>query len=243
MTQHIPKHITIIPDGNRRWAKKKGLLPWNGHKKGEEKFREITQAVFKSGVPYVTFWAASEANLQKRALKEVEALVDIFSNGLDGELKSQRLRNDRIRFRVIGRWKEILEDRGLVKLVQRLDRLIGALQGETAEFTGRHLTVLFGNNDKRETLEAASQMIKNGLPVDEKNLLSVLATGFLPDVDLEIRAGEEMAGWSHNSAGFLMWLSANAERYHTKTLWPDFSKDELVRALEDFSERRRKLGS
>ena len=105
----LPKHLVAIPDGNRRWAKNKGLVPWEGHREGVKKFWEVCEEVFQMGVPYFTFWAASEDNLKKRSRIEVKFLVLILKNELFDKSLFGRLEKNEVRLRVFGRWNEILE--------------------------------------------------------------------------------------------------------------------------------------
>src|SRR3989344_8580321 len=103
-----PRHIAIIPDGNRRWAKQHGLSAREGHRKGVTQFREISQAVLDEGIPYFTFWAASEDNLTKRSRLEVKFLLSLLRAELERELASDKFEENKVRVRIIGRYRELI---------------------------------------------------------------------------------------------------------------------------------------
>lgn len=233
MQQNIPKHVALIPDGNRRWAKARGLQPWLGHRGGVVRFEEAVEAAFASGVGFLTFWAASLDNLRKRSKREIAFLVMLLKHELGKNDFVKKLQAKEIRFRFIGQWRSFLRDNGLNSRVE-------ALEKRTAEFSRRQLTILFAYDGIQETLDAIRRLIKEKpLPVDYAALKARLWTGGLPPVDLVIRTGGE----PHWSAGFMMWLTANSQFYFTKRLWPEFGAKELKRALEDYASRQRRFGS
>lgn len=236
--KNYPKHLAIIPDGNRRWARKLGRVPWEGHREGMKRFREVSEEAFRIGIPYLTFWAASTDNLIKRSLKEVAFLTAILKEELKNRELFERSQEYGARLRVIGRWSEILQD-------EELSRAIKDLEEKTQSFSKRHLTILFGYDGREEMLEAINKLkIANpettqaGRKIDETDLRRKLWTGDLPEVDLVIRTGGE----PHWSAGFMMWLTANSQFYFTEKFWPEFTKKELQKALEDYVARERRYG-
>ncbi len=229
---NIPAHIAIIPDGNRRWAKQNKILAWKGHEKGSERFREIADDLFHRGVRHVTFWAASEDNLTKRSKPEVKFLVSLLKDWLKKELRSGELAKNEVKFRFIGRWKKIIPNKNLEALVKKLEE-------KTSASKKYNLTILFGYDGQREMLEAIKEIKKSKKTEVNGNILEkYLWTGELPPVDLVIRTGGE----PHWSAGFMMWHTANSQFYFTETLWPDFRKKELEKALSDFSGTDRRFG-
>lgn len=233
----IPTHLAIIPDGNRRWAKQQGLLPWEGHQKGAVQFRTIARAAFKTGISYLTLWAASEDNLLKRQKIEISALVSIFTEYIRDKESLEELREDQIRFRVLGRGREIVQS-------QKLDQAISDLEAETGSFVKHNLTILFGYDGRREMIDAMGKISEARLSaVEYQDVKNRLWTRDLPPVDLVIRTGEEDADWAHWSSGFMMWDTANAEFYFTKTFWPAFSEQELDRALHGYQKRRQTRGA
>lgn len=234
--KNLPNHIAIIPDGNRRWARKHGINPWQGHEEGAKRFEEVADFLFRRGVTCVTFWAASEDNLTKRSRHEVKFLVSVLQNWLTKMSASDIFIKNKIRFRVIGRWDTILKKD---KQTDILKSSIQNLEEKTKKIREKNLTVLFGYDGRREMLEAIQKMRpKNPQKIDYEDVRRALWTETLPPIDLVIRTGGE----PHWSAGFMMWHTANSQLYFTKTLWPDFRKKELEKTLDDFSKRERRFG-
>jgi undecaprenyl diphosphate synthase len=231
----LPRHVAIIPDGNRRWARKRGLPSGEGHRQGVKKFHEIMDEAFLKGISHMTFWAASEDNLTKRSRFEVKLLVTLFRNELVSEEFQEKLMRDKIRIRFVGRWSEILRDAGL-------DKSIRALEAKTSHFRDFHLTILFGYDGRREMVGAIEKISQSKEKVGIDNVADFLWTGFLPPVDLVIRTGEEEMGWTHWSSGFMMWLAAQSQFFFTKTLWPGFSIAEFNKVLSEYANRERRMG-
>ncbi len=227
----ILKHIAIIPDGNRRWAKKHGLKPWLGHKQGTVLFMDLFKTAMDEGVEYMTFWAASVDNLTKRGSLEVKYLLKILGELLTDEKFVNFIRENQIYFSVLGQWQKIIKD-------VKLKKNIFDLQKSTQQFSKYHLTILLAYDGKLEMLNAVNDTKRSDRRAEEIDLRKNLQTGYLPDVDLVIRTG----GQPHWSAGFMMWLTANSEFYFTQTLWPDFNPKELSMALKDYQTRLRKMG-
>lgn len=225
----LPNHIAFIPDGNRRWASIRSLSPWEGHGQGSKRFRQISNELFTMGVPFVTFWAASYDNLQKRSKIEVDYLYKILREELENPQLLRDFLQNQINVKIVGSWRQIVHDKQLIAAIETIEQ-------RTAAFAKYHLTILFGYDGKLEMLEAIKAL--SGHRVSEQSLRKNLATGYLPDVDLVVRTGGE----PHWSAGFMMWLTANTQFYFTETLWPDFDKVMLKKALREFSERARRLG-
>lgn len=232
----LPRHIAIIPDGNRRWGKKHGVGANVGHKKGAENFRKISHEILSRGVPQITFWAASEDNLLKRSRVEISFLSCLLAKEIASPEFVDEMTKCRVSVRFIGAWKAILHNK-------KLDDAIRTVEQRTAGFKKYHLTVLFGYDGRREMLDAVRRVAKtSNEKIDHEMLRDALWTGSLLPVDLVVRTGEEDVGWSHWSAGFMMWQTAQSEFYTTKTLWPDFSSIELERMLDDYARRERRFG-
>lgn len=227
----LPNHLVAIPDGNRRWAKDRGLPPWNGHREGMKRFREIKEAVFKRGIPYFTFWGASYDNLTKRTKGEVRVLVSLFKQELKNELKTKSYERDEVRVRILGEWNEIIGDK-------ELKRMADELMARSAKFSKRNFTFLIGYDGRREMLDAIGRIGKQGKKIDYENVKSCLWTGDLPPVDLVIRTGGE----PHWSAGFMMWLTTDSQFVFDETRWPSFDEGRLKRALRDYARRGRRFG-
>lgn len=234
---HAPllSHLAIIPDGNRRWAKQQGLLPWEGHRVGAAKFQTIARVVFKSGISFLTLWAASEDNLLKRSKIEIVWLVKFFTEHLQDDAFFEELRENQTRFRVLGRGREIVKN-------DALENTIVGLEAKTRLFAQKNLTILFGYDGRAEMTDAMRKLADDNLSdIRYDDVKNRLWTAELPTVDLVIRTGEEDTDWAHWSSGFMMWDTANAEFYFTKTFWPAFSEQELGKVLEGY-QRRRKTG-
>ena len=233
MEKNLPQHIAIIPDGNRRWARSRGLISVEGHREGFKRFREIAEAAFSIGIPFFTFWGASEDNLTKRSKIEVNFLVTLFQRKLEEELRSDFFTKNQIRVRVIGRWETLLNNPA------KLKRLITEVEGQTRSFQKNRLTILFGYDGRSEMLEAVKKIKKQSSDqIDFDTVKQALWTNELPDVDLVIRTGGE----PHWSAGFMMWLTANSQFYFTEKFWPEFTEKEFTKAIKDFQNRERRFG-
>jgi undecaprenyl diphosphate synthase len=226
-----PRHVAIIPDGNRRWAREQGLEVFLGHEKGADQFWEIGDGLLDAGASYVTVWVASIDNLTKRTPLEIKFLVSLIKRHLANPETVQRFIKRQARVRVVGKWNEILEDQELFEVIRKIEK-------ETEHFPDKAVTILFGYNGTTEMLEVMNHLSKQNLEATEENVEKNLWTPFLPVVDLVIRTGGE----PHWSAGFMMWLTANSQFYFTETLWPAFNGQELNLALEDFAQRQRRFG-
>jgi undecaprenyl diphosphate synthase len=238
----FPTHVAVIPDGNRRWARERGRLGFEGHIEGAKRFREISKVAFKMGVHYFTFWAASEDNLRNRDIAEVTQLVLLFRRELERKQTLDNCLKNGIRFKTLGGWHRIVDDQCLLNAIL-------ALQERTKEFDQRFLTVLFGYSGEREMIETVKRVCKLSLGnierLDGEVLKNALWTRELPPVDLIIRTGacEEGPNWSHNSSGFMMLLAANAKTFSPPTLWPDFTVEMFRQVVADYSKVPRRFGA
>lgn len=229
---NLPQHIAITPDGNRRWAKERGLKPWEGHREGMRRFVELSEAAFEAGISYFTFWAASEDNLTKRTPLEVKFLLMVIRDELERQLDARRFVELKVRVRVIGRWRALIADKKTHRMVERLEQ-------ETAGFTERRLTILFGYDGRREMVEAIKKITaERPKRLDYDTVHKALWTHDLPPVDFAIRTGGE----PHWSAGFMMWLTAYSQFYFTETYFPAFTPKELQKALAEYARRERRFG-
>lgn len=239
---NILRHVAVIPDGNRRWAEREGKHHTWGHQRGVIRFREVSTAAFKMGISHFTFWAASEDNLRKRIPEEVQMLVLLLKTELGLRDTLRNCQENKINFRVIGSWNDILRDDELLHLIQ-------FLQGKTKKFEHRFLTVLFGYSGIQEMVEAVKEACqyprKRPECLDEEVLRRTLWTRDLPPVDLLIRTGacEEGPNWNHNSSGFMMLLTTNAKVFSPPTLWPDFTAEMFRQTVADFSKTPRRFGA
>ena len=232
MENNIPHHIALIPDGNRRWARAHGIQPWKGHEKGAERFFEIAQHAFTSGIPYVTLWAASLDNLTKRSKLEIRFLCSILRRELQSKRTIALFMDNNIRVRFIGQWKKLINDAKLASVIEQREK-------DTQQFSRRNLTVLFGYDGKQEMMDAIRKFQRAPeASVDYASVKECLWTSVLPPVDLVVRTGGEL----HWSAGFMMWHTADSQFYFTQKLWPDFDAKELQKALDNYAQRERRFG-
>ena len=228
----MPRHVAIIMDGNRRWAKQRGLPVLQGHRAGSRATRQVVEACVELGIPILTLYAFSTENWRRPSL-EVQALLHL----IEVTLKKERdeLNANGVRVRHIGSKEGLPES-----LVRTLE--------ETEEMTRNNSTLLLnvainygGRNELVRAVHSIAQKIKSGLlkpeDIDESVISAHLDTDGLPDPDLLIRTGNE---W--RISNFLLWQIAYTELYVTPTLWPDFNKREFLLALIDFQRRERRFG-
>lgn len=229
---HNVEHIAIIMDGNGRWAKRQGLPRSMGHKKGAEIVKEIAKAANEKGVKFLTLYAFSTENWG-RPKDEVDTLMSLLRQYLKTDLSELKKNNIRIRF--IG--ERNMLDADIVQNMHRLER-------ETQDNTGMCLCLAISYGARQEILQVAQKLaalVKNGdlseSDVDIQNFSAMLYTHEMPDPDIVIRTSGEQ-----RISNFLLWQAAYAEFFFTKTLWPDFSAQELDDIIEQFKSRERRYG-
>lgn len=232
-TTHIPRHIAIIMDGNRRWAKEKGWLALTGHAKGADVTQKIIQECVDLKVGALTLYTFSTENW-KRSGAEVAGLMHLITKNLHSELPGMHKNNVQIRH--IGR-RENLPDH----LLRQLDDCVNT----TVQNTGLVLNLALnygGRAEIADTFRKLMEKVQEGLlkaeEITEELIGRSLYTGDLPEPDLMIRTGGEM-----RISNFLPWQIAYAELWVTPTLWPEFGSTELRRAIRDFQFRDRRVGS
>jgi undecaprenyl diphosphate synthase len=224
----VPRHVAIIMDGNGRWAKARGLPRLAGHRAGTENIRPVLEASVEFGIEILTIWAFSTENWQ-RPDEEVTGLLRILQQMIHREL--QELHKQGVQLRHVGR---------LGRLPKRLQKQIRDAVTLTKDNHRIVLNVAFDYGGRAEIVQAVQRIIRDGIPaeqVDEALISRYMYTCGQPDPDLIIRTSGEM-----RISGFMMWQSAYAEYYITPTLWPDFDRDELYKALAAFSQRDRRFG-
>jgi len=228
----LPAHVAIIMDGNGRWAKKRLLNRINGHEKGSDTVRTVVRTCREIGVSYLTLYAFSTENWQ-RPKTEVEALMTLLKNFLRSEQK-EMVEND-IRLRVIGQ-----VDRLPGKVQEALHQTMAATKDNTAMTL--ILALSYGSRAEiiRMVQEVAKQAVAGEIDpnsVTAELIADHLYTRDIPDPDLLIRTSGEM-----RISNFLLWQIAYTEIFVTPTLWPDFSRDELLEILKDYQNRERRFG-
>ena len=228
--ERIPRHIAIIMDGNGRWAKKRGLPRTAGHAAGSEVFRKIAYACRDLGVEYLTVYAFSTENWN-RPSDEVTAIMKLLNKYLHESIET--MARDHIRLRVMGDLSGLSSE--LQELVRETDEISAGYEGFQA-----NVCINYGGRD--EILRAARRYAEEYAAGDQSELnearfASYLDSAGIPDPDLLIRPGGEQ-----RISNFLLWQCAYAEFYFTDVLWPDFTVDELKKAIAVFAQRDRRFG-
>ena len=231
----VPQHVTIIMDGNGRWACKQGKQRLFGHKEGVESVRACLEFAVEKGIRYLSIFAFSEENW-KRPEEEVSGLMTLMFKSVLNEEKTF-MRNN-VRFRVIG---------DLARLKPDLLRVIRGLEERTAANTGTTLIVMMSYSGKWDITQAAQRYADEALAAQregrelpaltEERFATYLSTAGIPEPDLMIRTSGEQ-----RISNYMLWQCAYTEFYYTDVLWPDFRKNEFARALEAFSMRDRRYG-
>jgi undecaprenyl diphosphate synthase len=229
---NVPEHIAIILDGNGRWAKAKGMPRTYGHTVGAKNVETICRAAHDMGVKYVTMYAFSTENWSRPA-DEVKALMKLLGEYIKTCMKTAKKDNLRVRF--IG---------DLSKLDDKLRANIKELTEYSSQFTGLTLTIAinYGSRDEmtRAIRNVASDVKAGEIQpenIDENLFSSYLDTKDIPDPDFMIRTSGEQ-----RLSNYLLWQLAYAEFYFTPVAWPDFTPDELKKAIEEYDKRNRRFG-
>ena len=233
MEENLPKHIAIIMDGNRRWAKKRMLPVKLGHKEGAETLKKIVRYANKIGIGYITVYAFSTENW-KREIEEVEALMSLLENYLDDFAKEADTEN--IVIRVIGRRKELSES-----LLKKIDQTVE----RTKNNTGTIFTIALNYGGRDEIVNAIKGIandVKDGVlnidSISEELVSNYMYTKNMPDPDLMIRTSGEL-----RTSNFLPWQLVYSEFLFVDKYWPDFSEEDIDNAVEVYRKRNRKFGA
>lgn len=227
----VPNHIAIILDGNGRWAKKRGMPRSFGHVKGCENLEDICEVVKELGVKYLTVYAFSTENW-KRSKEEVDGLMKLFRNYLKKCIKISQKNNMRVK--VIG---------DITAFDSDIQESIEKLEDFSKDFTDLHFQIALNYGSRDEITRAVNRMLEDQkagkleTPVSEDTISGYLDTAGLPDPDLMIRTSGEL-----RLSNYLLWQLAYSEFYFTDVPWPDFKKEELVKAIEKYNERDRRYG-
>ncbi len=225
----VPEHVAIVMDGNGRWARERALPREEGHQFGRIKLHDVVHAFSERGVRYLTLYAFSTENW-RRPTHEVEGLLAIAAEAIKDD--APRLHSESVRLMHLGR-----KDRIASGIADAIDRVVKL----TRHNTGITLSVAFDYGGREDILAAARRLIRDDVSpedVDESSFACRLLTNGLPDPDLIIRTGGEL-----RISNFLLWQGAYAELYFTPTLWPDFGREDVEKALDAYAARRRRFGA
>jgi undecaprenyl diphosphate synthase len=228
----IPNHVAIIPDGNRRWAKKKGLASFMGHEKGSDTSEKLIEKALEMKIPYLTIWGSSLDNILKRSKSEVNYLLKIFEKEFIKLADSEKVHQNKVKVEVIGKWREHFPE----STKQAIENAIK----KTKHYDKYVVTFLMAYNGTDEMIDCIKKIKEKRGEVNEKTIVANLWTKDLPPVDLLIRTGCEND--PHLSAGFMMWHTAYSQLYFTNKYFPDFKEKQFEEAIKEYSERDRRKG-
>ena len=221
----LPRHIAIIMDGNGRWAKKRGLPRTAGHKVGAEVFRDIATYCQELGLDYLTIYAFSTENW-KRPKEEVDVLMSLLEQYLQEAIDT--MERDHIRLKILG---------DVTALSPKLQQMIAETNAISTHYQGFQANICLNYGGRAEILRAARLCAENGDEWTEENFGKYLWSAGIPDPELIIRPSGEL-----RLSNFLLWQCAYSEFYFCDTLWPDFKRHDLDKAIIDFQGRDRRFG-
>ena len=221
---NIPQHIAIIMDGNGRWATERGKIRSYGHQAGVDTVRRITAECTRLGVKFLTLYTFSTENWNRPA-DEIAALMGLVLTSLEDEM----FMKNNVRLRVIGDFKRLP--------VEVQEKLNGMME-RTAKNDSMTMVIALSYSSRWEITEATKQLIAEGnTNITEEDISKHLQTNFMPDPDLLIRTGGEL-----RISNYLLWQIAYSELYFCNTYWPDFTEEELYKAIESYQNRQRRFG-
>ncbi|MCK5383978.1 MAG: isoprenyl transferase [Alphaproteobacteria bacterium] len=229
--KEFPEHIAIIMDGNGRWAQKRGLPRIMGHKKGAEAVRRTIEAAAEFGIKYITLFGFSSENWS-RPEQEINDLMDLLRQYLRSQISNFHKKNARLS--VIGNRSAF--DNDIIELIANAENL-------TRDNNSIHVIIALNYGGKHDIAQACQKFIQKGGAENldamaiEQAIADNLYTAGIPDPDLMIRTSGEM-----RISNFLLWQCAYAEMIFTPTLWPDFGRNDLLKALDDYAGRERRYG-
>lgn len=225
----VPRHLGIIPDGNRRWAKENGKPSLEGHRQGLNVAKKIAIAAFDEGVEYFTMYAFSTENW-RRTEEEVGYLMDLFFNLVVNEFSEIEERG--VRFRLLGSRKE---------LPKRVLKAMEDAEERTKDYPNGTLSLCLNYGGEQELVDATAEIIRLGISAEDvtSDLISSHIYGpEIPPVDMIIRTSLEQ-----RLSGFMLWRAAYAELFFIEKFWPDYTIDDLKSALAEYAGRHRRFGS
>ncbi len=226
---NIPQHIAIIMDGNRRWARLRGLPDLKGHQAGSEALEKVVEAAEKLGVKTITVYALSTENIKERAKREVLGLFNLMKSGYQTKLK--KMMGQGVRVNVLGELEGLPDT--IKKIIEEIKKTY--IKNESIK-----LNIALNYGGKKELVEAIREIVKEGIDVRKINdeiIAKHLYTNGQPDPELVIRTGGRV-----RLSNFLLWQTAYSELYFTKQLWPDFDGESLKKAIVWYQNQKRNFG-
>lgn len=224
----VPKHLAIIPDGNRRWAKKHGKTTQEGYAVGIRHIGDVLKWCKELDIHMLSMWGFSTDNF-KRDRNEIGGLFELFKDNLRKALESDEKNKYEVRIRFFGR---------IHLFPNEIQNMIRKAEEISARNKKYQLNLLLAYGGREEIVDAVNSIIKEGLSeVDEKTISDHVYTKDVQDPDLIIRTSGEQ-----RLSGLMPWQSCYSEFYFSRKLWPDFSKKDFVSAIKDYSKRMRRFG-
>tara|TARA_B100000900_G_scaffold164859_1_gene139927 strand:- start:6373 stop:7254 length:882 start_codon:yes stop_codon:yes gene_type:complete len=231
----MPEHVSIIMDGNRRFAWDSKIETKVGHKKGKEKLKQVMDWILDLGIPYLSVYALSTENIYERSEEELDALYDLYYNGLNEMAEDPKIHDNEVKVKVVGR---------LDMLPKNVRMAINNVEKKTANYSDFLFTVCLAYGGREEIVDAvrkvSEEFASGKIKLDEINtdrISNNLYSSEVPDPDLVIRtSGEERI------SNFLLWQIAYSELHFTDVHWPSFNKKDLYQAIESYQNRRRRYG-
>lgn len=231
--KHLPTHVGFIMDGNRRWAKERGLTTPQGHKAGADNLERIVDECYRLGIKHITFYAFSTENWSRPAA-EVSALMTLFSRYLDDLIRRWKTRENEIyhhtRIRFLGDMSQF--DRSFLDRVEYIEHMSDTMDVRMT------MNIALNYGGRADILQAVNRAIQEGVTqLTEQDIADRLYTAGQPDPDLIVRTGGEM-----RLSNFLLWQASYSEYYSDPCYWPDFDEARLHAALDAYEKRVRKFG-
>ncbi|MFX1402086.1 MAG: polyprenyl diphosphate synthase [Promethearchaeota archaeon] len=230
----LPKHIGLILDGNRRWARANNLDPNLGHLEGYKNLRDRLFDFFDAGIRYVTVYALSLENAKRRSPEELKNIYKIIVAAVDSVKKESIIRDEKIKINIIGRLHLLPED---------VKRKLKELTDYTQNFDKAFLNVCIMYDGQEEIVDAIRKIVKNGVipeKIDLNLVKNYLYTKGFPELDYIIRTGMEDGA---RLSGFLLWDASYAEFKFRDDYWPDYTKEMVIEDLKEYVDRRRRKGA
>lgn len=229
----LPRHVALIPDGNRRWAKERGLAPWEGHIAGAKVTEELIKTAREIGIKEMSFWGSSLENLAKRPIEEKVALLKIYTENFTRLLQAPEIHEHQVRIRCIGHWEE--------QFPETLRKLLRQGIDDTKHYSRYFLNFFLAYNGDDDMLSAIRQIVQKGISpesITEALLKQHLMTAEVVPVDLLIRTG----GDPHLSTGFMMWETKDAALRFPDCYFPDFGPQAFSELIHQFTTEERRFG-
>lgn len=228
-------HIGLIPDGNRRYMRKKGITGLGeSYGMGISKFYDFLEWCMKLGVKEVTIYALSTENIENRGKIEIDTLISVFTDQSGKALTDDRIHKNKIKVKVCGDLEYLSGKANNPQMVRKLEKKLGELEAATKDYSNFTLNLAIGYGGRQEIINAVKNVLKKGLELNEENIKENLWVKDYPE--LIIRTAEDRL------SNFLLWQSAYSEICFVDKLWQEFEEEDLVNIVKEYSSRERRFG-